>query len=87
MSWHVIWSFEASDDLDGINNKNIVRIIRNRVEAIKDDPYSHVRKVRNSNSYAMRFRSYRIIISLKTRKQEIFVETVLTRSEAYDEFR
>lgn len=87
MSWHVIWSFEASDDLEKIHNKDTVRIIRDRVESIKDDPYRHLRKLRKTILYRMKYAGYRIIIDLKTRKQEIFVESVFTRSEAYDEFR
>ncbi len=83
MIWEVIWSDESKKDLKKFEKKTR-RVIVDKVEGIKDNPYPSVKKLRDVPLYSFRIGSYRAILDLKRGKLIIFVVAVSDRGHVYD---
>ncbi len=84
MPWTLIYSPNAVRQLRGLNEGVRVRIVR-KLETLTDDPYLHVRRLRDSPLYSLRSGEYRVILSILPKKILICVVKVGHRRNIYHE--
>ncbi|UEC43456.1 MAG: mRNA interferase RelE/StbE [Methanothrix sp.] len=84
----VIYSQAARKDLKSLPGDLSKRIFRS-ISAIKEDPYSYVKKIKgsaNSPLYSLRVGSYRVIMMIEDERMIIFVIEVGDRSTIYRKY-
>ena len=82
MSYQVIWSQRARDDLTALENKTRDRII-SKVESIKEQPLSYTKRLVGVPLYSLRIGDYRVIMDIKNKQMLIFVVGVGHRKGVY----
>ncbi len=84
MSYNVIWSQRSEKDLKMLDS-NIRNRIVSKVEYIKEQPFSHVKRLAGIPLYSLRAGDYRVIMDIKNKQMLIFVIKLGHRSRIYNE--
>ena len=85
MPWEIQWSRTAEKQLSKIDKRNAQKIV-SRLDAITDNPYAHIEKLRGNDLYKLRVGSYRVIMILEQQKMIIFVIETGHRSTIYRKY-
>jgi mRNA interferase RelE/StbE len=86
MIYQVTWSQRSKGDLESLDNKIKERIIT-KVESIKEQPFSYVKRLVGVPLYSLRVGSYRVIMDIKNKQMLIFVVMIRNRKKVYDELK
>ena len=84
--WQVVWSDKSVRQLKRLDRSLAQRVV-DRVEEIKDDPYTAVQRLVNSPYYRLRVGDYRVIMNLRHNLATIFVIQVDPRKDDYKTLR
>jgi len=82
MTWSVMWSNKSKKQLSKIDKKIASRIV-DRVEDIKEDPFTAVSRLSGSQFFRLRIGDYRAILDLQQGKLIIFVIETDNRKRIY----
>jgi len=82
MAWDIEWSRTTEKQLSKIDKKNAQKIV-SRLDAITDNPYAHIEKLRGNDLYKLRVGSYRVIMTLQQQNMIIFIVETGHRSTVY----
>ena len=85
MEFRIKWTEHAITQLERLGKKDR-KIIFEKVEEIKEDPYRYVKKLRKLPLHRLRVGQYRVIISIKNKKTIILVLEVGHRSKIYKKY-
>lgn len=84
MTYQVILSQNAVNDLELVDKKNRTRIIM-KLDSIKEQPFGYVKHLVGVPLYSLRVGDYRVIMDIKNKEVLIFVVRIRHRSRAYNE--
>jgi mRNA interferase RelE/StbE len=79
------YSSSANRDIEKLSSE-IGKRIKNAIEELTDDPFSHVKKLKTSSNaplYSLRVGEYRVIMAIHNSKLIILVLEVGNRSKIY----
>ncbi len=86
--YSVIYTQAALKDLQKLPHE-VAQKIYNAVKRIKDDPYSHVKKLKASPTipfYSLRVGEYRVVMTIESQQLVIFIIEVGHRSKIYRKY-
>jgi len=82
MTFSVEWSPKAQQELSKLEKPLIKRILQ-KVEGIKENPFSFLKKLTNDPRFSLRVGDYRILISVLEQEKKILVLTLGHRKNIY----
>ncbi len=83
MTYKVILSQDAEKDLESLEKDVRNRIVL-RLESIRENPQSYVKRLVGVPLYSLRVGDYRVIMDIKNKEIIIFVIKIGHRSKAYN---
>ncbi len=83
MMYEVIWSETSITNLQRLD-KSTERRIRDKVESIKETPFSFVKGLEGVHLYSLRVGGYRVILDIERKKMIILVMRIGNRKRIYD---
>jgi mRNA interferase RelE/StbE len=84
----VKYSSSAKKDIEKLSVE-VGKRIKNAIEEMTDDPYSHVKKLKTSSNspiYSLRVGEYRVIMAIENSQLIILVLEIGNRSKIYRKF-
>jgi len=85
MKWTVIIPEDVEKEIDNINDDELINEILDKLDAIEEDPYGHLNKMRDYPYYKFKVRTYRGIVTMANRKLIINVLRIRPRNIVYRE--
>ncbi len=83
MPYSIVYSKRALRDLRKIASSDQIRIIE-KLESMVDDPFVHVKRLKNLPFFSMRVGDYRILLDIQRKRLLILVLTAGHRKNVYE---
>lgn len=83
VDWKIEWSREAFSDLNKLERKDTIRIIK-KLELAASNPFHYFDRLVGSGDYKLRVGDYRIIALLIHERHLIFIEKLGHRKNIYE---
>ncbi len=85
MKWTVVIPEDVEKEVDNIGDDGLINEILDKLDAIEEDPYRHLNKMRDYPYYKFKVKTYRGIVTMVNRKLIINVLRIRPRNIVYRE--
>jgi mRNA interferase RelE/StbE len=85
MKYQITWSKKADENIGKLDKDAAERIMK-KLDAVAEDPFSFVKRLKGCDFYRLRVGDYRVIMAIENKRMIIFVVEVGHRSVIYRKY-